>query len=154
MFDCQHGGVDVHTVSRDGSTTLAWGDGEYRFRLAYGQLSALEEACGDIGAPLIAEALSTRSFKVKYVRETIRLGLIGGGMSQSEALAAVRKFVEGTDNPADYFENALIGYAIIYAALSPPKDEAALKKAAGARKTTAARAPMDASTSAASTPLA
>lgn len=72
--------------------TLAFADGEYRFRLGLAQLAAIEDRCGPIGEvysrlmrgrylvdghPLgnAAEA----AFKLADVQEVIRHGLIGGG---------------------------------------------------------------------------
>lgn len=154
MLDTVDGCLDLHAVSLDGGLTAAFGDGEYRFRLAYGQLQALEEACGGIGAPVIAEALATKTFRVGYVRETIRLGLIGGGLSQSDALVKVRRFVESFEGGTDYWQNSLLAWSIIHASLRPPADGGALKKAAGTRKR-AARVPEAAgSTSPVSTPPA
>lgn len=153
MHHPDHRRVDLHAVSLDGSVTLAWGDSDYRFRLGYGELGQLEEACGGIGAPVIADALRARAFRVAYVRETIRLGLIGGGLSQSDALNRVRRFVEAHENDADYFDNAQVAYAIIQAALSPRTADT-LKKAIGTRRRAKPVPRTAASTSPSSTPPA
>lgn len=71
--------------------TLAFADGEYRFRLGLAQIHAIEEKCGPIGE-VFARLLkgrylvdgqplgSTREagFKLADVLETVRQGLIGG----------------------------------------------------------------------------
>lgn len=119
-------------MSRHGEITLAWGDGEHLFRLGYGELRQLQEAC-DAGPAFVAQRLIGNSWRVEDVRETLRLGLIGGGMTQGEALDKVRRFVEA----APYRENCIYAYAVINAALAGVTDEKIVGKAVGARKTKA-----------------
>lgn len=72
--------------------TLAFADGEYRFRLGLAQIAAIEDKCGPIGEafarlmkgrylvngqPLGSTAEA--GFKLADVLETVRQGLIGGG---------------------------------------------------------------------------
>lgn len=104
-------------MSRHGEVTLPWGDGDYKFRLAYGELRDLQEAC-DAGPPWIADRLRDGNYRVEYIRETMRLALIGGGMSQSDALTKVRLFCEPRLE-----ENRLIAWAIIRTALEGAADE-------------------------------
>ena len=80
-------------MSRDGSITLVWGDGEHRFRLAIGQLRELQEKC-DAGPAEIANRLADGRWRVNDVRETIRLGLIGGGTAPADAHRLTVRYVE------------------------------------------------------------
>ena len=136
-------------MSRDGSTTITVWDGEYKFRLAYKHLMELQEACGNTGAPVIAERLRTNSWFVQDIRETIRIALIGGGMTQSEALSKVKKYVE----PA-FQENMQLAWAIVRAGIEGPEDDKLLGKMAGVRKTKDRTSRMDKSPSPDSMPAA
>lgn len=61
-----------------------WAGKERHFQLTFGGVMDLEEATGaSIGEIFIG--VSTGTFKVAYVYHTIRLGLIGGGLSIVDA---------------------------------------------------------------------
>lgn len=125
-------------MSRHGEVTLAWGDGDYTFRLGYGELMALQKAC-DGGPDWLAYQIRSINHRVEYSREAIRLGLIGGGMKQNEALDKVRKFFE--NQMEDYDNNRLIAWAIIEAALRGVDGKTVGKlKGARKRKSTGSRA--------------
>ena len=75
--------------------TLEWADGEYTFALKAAQIEELEALCKE-GIGKIAARMFTRiDFTYKHVRETIRLGLIGGGLSAVEANRLVKAYVDG-----------------------------------------------------------
>lgn len=114
-------------MSRHGEVALPWGDGEYKFRLGYGELRDLQETC-DAGPKRIADRLLPYdparnphgdNFRVEDVRETIRLGLMGAGKTQAEALALITKFVDR--RPLN--ENRYIAWAILAAVLVGATDE-------------------------------
>lgn len=114
-------------MSRHGEITFPWGDQEYKFRLGYGELRQLQEAC-DAGPPRIADRLRPYdpinnphgdNWRIQDIRETIRLGLIGGGMSSHDALVKVTRFVDNIP----LIENRFVAYAIIQAAISGATDE-------------------------------
>jgi hypothetical protein len=64
--------------------SIVWPGGEHLFRLNLGEIRALQDSCGS--SPFeVAERLFTRKPKINDVIETLRLGLIGGGMKQDEA---------------------------------------------------------------------
>ena len=68
------------------------------------------------------------------LRETIRLGLIGGGMDPLDALVLVKRYVD--DRPL--MENVLPAWRILSAALMGPEDDAPGKEAAPAAATESA----------------
>jgi hypothetical protein len=105
-------------MSRDASVELDFGDGTYTFRLAWGQLVNLQEAC-DAGPYVILERLMVGSWKMADVRETIRYGLIGGGQTPAQALKMVREYVEARPP----VENLLAARAILSAGLMGAPEE-------------------------------
>lgn len=109
----------------DGSATIefAWGDRDCTFRLGMEQLRKLQEATG-AGPLALFNRLSSGDWKVDDVRETIRLGLIGGGMGGIEALKMVKEFVDNKP----LFPNINPARVIIMAALAGPSDDDTKKK--------------------------
>lgn len=114
---------------------LVWGDGRHLFSLRVGQIGELQEKCGDLnkidgtlrlsGPGEIAQRLTYGTWRLADVRETIRLGLIGGGKTPTEAYTLVGRYVD----QRPLLENVLIAQAIILRALNgPPEEEAAEKK--------------------------
>ncbi len=81
-------------MTRDASCTLTWGDGEYTFALPLGQIRELEEK-RQVGASDILARILNGGWRVDDVRETIRLGLIGGGQKPAEATTLVARYVDG-----------------------------------------------------------
>jgi hypothetical protein len=78
----------------NGKVTLNFGDGEYDFNIAkIGQVIELEEKCG-CGVAEIFERLRTNRWHLNDARETLRLGLIGGGMEPAKANVVVRRYVD------------------------------------------------------------
>ena len=74
------------------------------FDLRIGELGELERIC-NAGIGEIALRLSTHQFRHADIRETIRLGLRGGGLGDAEATALVMTIVDG--HPlADHLELA------------------------------------------------
>lgn len=67
---------------------------ERDFRLAIGELGALERICG-AGIGAIAMRLAGHQFYAADIWETIRLGLQGGGLPEIDASATVRILREG-----------------------------------------------------------
>lgn len=74
-------------MARDGSINLSWGDGEHRFRLPIGQLRELEEKRGAGLFELFAKMVQ-RTCRIDDIREILRLGLIGGGIGQTDGMNA------------------------------------------------------------------
>lgn len=88
-------------MSRDAKITLDWGDSTYTFRLGIGELEEHDEkiAAGrPLGYPSGPLAVLSRlwegTWTITDVRETVRLGLIGGGVGPAEALKLTRRYVD------------------------------------------------------------
>ena len=134
-------------MSRSAKTTLDWADGTYAFRLGLGELAELQEKCG-AGPWFIQSALSMlllppelgitppKEVSPAYVTETIRLGLIGGGMDAVQALKKVRAYVD----VGQLTENVPVAFGIIGVALQGiPEEEP--EKSEGESETSANRSP-------------
>lgn len=115
-------------MSRSADVTLAWADGEYKFRLAIGQLRELQEKCS-AGPQTILTRLATGAWMLDDVREAIRLGLIGGGLKPAEALTLVQRYVD--DRPLA--ENVATAQAVVLVAVFGAPDEPLPGKAAAAK---------------------
>ncbi len=116
----------------DGSGTLTfdWADGPHTFRLAIAQLRELQDKTG-VGPAALFDRLASRQWRVDDLRETIRLGLIGGGMDPLDALVLVKRYVD--DRPL--MESIEPTWRILAAALVGPVDDASGKGAAPAAAT-------------------
>ncbi len=119
-------------MSRDGSITLTWGDGEHRFRLAIGQLRELQEKC-NAGPAEIAGRLADGRWRINDVRETVRLGLIGGGMALGDAHKLTVRYVE--ERP--WLESVPAAQAVLMAALVGAPEEPVGKDQAAEAETEA-----------------
>jgi len=117
-------------MSRSGKFDATFGDGRHCFQLRLGELEELQEKC-DAGPPLILARLGAGQWRTGDVRETVRLGLIGGGMKPVEALALVERYL---DQRPDWMENALLARGVLAAALIGVEDEA-LEKPEGEGET-------------------
>lgn len=83
------------------------------FRLRIGEMGELERLC-DAGIGEIMLRLASHRFRVSDIRETIRLGLEGGGMAEPEATALVMRYVD--DEPLS--DHLQIAADILSAAVS------------------------------------
>lgn len=97
---------------------LEWADGTYPFCLPLAQLEELQTHC-DAGPMVIAGRLESSSWRVADIYQTLRLGLIGGGMKPIEALRLCRLYV--LDRP--WIENVFPALAVLQAALIGKPDE-------------------------------
>ena len=131
-------------MSYDGAIDLVFADDEHRFRLRIGELRELQEKC-KAGPPVILQRLASQSWMLEDVAETIRLGLVGGGMAPSEALKRVQTYVHA----GGWFENVLVAHRALSAAIVGPEDEDLGEKAG--EGAAANLSPSDASASPAST---
>ena len=68
---------------------IDWADDTHTFRLTVSGILELEAKC-DAPIGSIFQRMTEGSYKFHDIRETIRLGLIGGGMKDLDALKTVR----------------------------------------------------------------
>lgn len=107
-------------MSRDASIgPLPWADGDYTFRLGWGEIALLQEAT-DCGPLFLMERLAGKHWRIGDISNTIRLGLIGGGTKPEDALKLVRAYVESRPP----MENVMMAYAILAAGVQGAPDEA------------------------------
>lgn len=119
---------------RDAQLTRPFGDDEYPFRLAIKQLIELQEK-RDAGPFRIFRNMAAGDWYVEDLQEVIRLGLIGGGMSASQAVPLVKRYVD--DQPLT--ENVELAMAVLGLALFGPEEEEPGKPTAGEGKSTRSR---------------
>lgn len=105
-------------MSRDAKVELTWADGDYTFRLGWGELEALQEAC-DAGPWVILDRLFTRQCLIGDISNVIRQGLIGGGLEPVAATKLVRTYVEKRP-PA---ENLIFATVILQTAIQGVDEE-------------------------------
>ena len=116
----------------NGEITLpAWGDGEHKFNVAKIRcILELEEKCG-VGVSEIYSRITNGKWKFNDIRETLRLGLIGGGMNPDQALKLIQRYVD--DRP--WMENLLPAQAVLIAAMVGVTGDDVGKKAETERAT-------------------
>lgn len=112
-------------MARAPEIALAFGDGagdqeegQYLFRLNLKQVEELQEKC-DAGPPAIMQRLLSNTWRVADIRETLRLGLIGGGLEPAKALKLVQRYV---DDEA-FAPNALLAISVLQSRLFPFEDD-------------------------------
>lgn len=112
----------------NGKISLAWGDGDHDFNIAkIGQIFELQDKCG-CGLMEIFNRLREGRWRFEDIRETLRLGLIGGGKSPAEALVLTKRYVD--ERP--FAENTQAAMTILMAAIVGPPGEEQPEKKAGA----------------------
>lgn len=110
--------------------TLPWGDGDYVFRLAWAGLIELQEKT-DCGPGFLLDKMWQNDWRVQHISEIIRLGLIGGGQTPSDALRLVRNYVESRPP----MENLSLAQAILAISLQGAPEEGSGEDKAAVEKT-------------------
>lgn len=105
-------------MARDARIEIDWADDTYTFRLGWGELAKLQEAC-DVGPYVVLDRLFDGTWRVEYITNVVRLGLIGGGLDPVLALKKVREYIEARP-PA---ENVMFAQAILSAGILGAPDE-------------------------------
>lgn len=77
---------------------LEWGDGEYAFALKGAQIEELEQVCGKVGFGVIFQRVMLGTWFWADIYQTVRLGLIGGGMGAVEAKRLTDTYI-GREKP-------------------------------------------------------
>lgn len=75
--------------------TLEWADGEYTFALKAKQIEELEHIIDEGVGRICVRVFGRVDYSYKHLRETIRLGLIGGGTDAVTAKRLVETYVDG-----------------------------------------------------------
>ncbi len=101
--------------------TKIWEGGEHSFALRMRDLRALQEKC-DAGPEHIMNRIRTGEWEVDDVYETIRLGLIGGGMAVDEANTLCRKVFERCHILRDGLKLDALAI-LMFSLLGPPDDQ-------------------------------
>lgn len=109
---------ELELNNRSSTITLPWADGDYTFRLAWGQLIELQEKT-NAGPGFLLDQMWQNTWKVQYISEIIRLGLIGGGLAPTEALKMTRNYVESRPP----LENLSLAQAILALSLQGAPEE-------------------------------
>lgn len=105
-------------MSRSADIELEWGDGRYNFRLDIAHVEKLEEEL-KVGSIVVLNRLLTFSCFIPDIRETIRLGLIGGGMDPIKA----RKFVDEHFVAGKILEHVGVASIVLGTAINGASDE-------------------------------
>ena len=124
---------------------VTWPGGEHSFRLALAQLEGLQQKT-DCGPEWLAMKLRSGQWTATEVFETLRWGLIGGGMKDGDAKKAVTDAFDR--HPVGAFKVPAL--AVMMAALYGPQDDP-VGKPSLAGETTPNSEIADAGSSAAST---
>lgn len=99
-------------MSRNAKVEAPFGDGVKIFRLGIGQLEELQEAC-DAGPEELFYRILGGTWRVRDIREPIRIGLIGGGTPPMKALALVERYAgEGQLGELKELVTVILGAAI------------------------------------------
>ncbi|EJW12733.1 hypothetical protein A33M_1703 [Rhodovulum sp. PH10] len=114
-------------MEHDGAIDLVWGGDERRFRLAIDQCLALEERRG-CGLAEIRQRLATDRWHIDDIRETLRLGLIGGGVDGKLA----RELIDRHCGAGKLYDGVIVALAVITAAVVSPRAEPPVGKAGAA----------------------
>lgn len=104
-------------MSRNAQVTFGWADGDHIFRLGIKELEELQEKT-DCGPLFLLNRITRGEWRVADLRDTIRLGLIGGGLDPFKAIELVKRYVD--DRPLS--ESVRPAQAILAAAILGPAD--------------------------------
>ena len=72
---------------------INWPGGEHKFFLGIGELRAIEQRC-EAGCFVVMMRLLSSQCKIDDILAPIRIGLIGGGMSEKDAQQALERALD------------------------------------------------------------
>jgi hypothetical protein len=137
-------------MSRAGRITLAFGDGPHDFALTIEGLEELQEKT-DHGPEEVYRMLGDGTWKgPKFIREPLRIGLVGAGMSPLSAAVLVERYA----GPGELAQWKRTAQAVIIAALVGAPDEDETTSGEGEGETAAPLSPEEKSASETSTAAA
>lgn len=105
-------------MARDAKVNLPWPDKRRDYRLGVGEIRELQEKCNKGPLEILSDLLAGR-WRFDDVLQPIRLGMIGAGEGQSEAIILTERHVV----PGRLAECAMIAAAIVQAAITGVEDE-------------------------------
>ncbi|WP_084398274.1 gene transfer agent family protein [Henriciella aquimarina] len=139
----------MSTKYRSCEVTLEFADADYLFRLPLKRIAELEERCSAPIGTLWKRVCLTGDYKGNDLIETVRLGLIGGGMDAQEARKLIERYCDQWPL-AEWHSHALAilgacveGYEV--AETTPEADSPKKQKAAGTDTSTSPPATRSAS---------
>ena len=100
-------------MSRTARVTLAFGDGEYDFRLGIAERRDLQEKTG-VGLLTLHRRLVDGGWRNEDAREVMRCGLIGAGMAPPDARALVIRWCDERPLMESIIPAALVVQAALY----------------------------------------
>lgn len=102
--------------------TIAFGDGDYVFRLPLKMITELENKC-DCGIGELYLRMASHGYKAHEVVEIIRCALIGGGLDPDKARVLIETYIEGyaLDKMHNLASVIMVGCVEGYPAKSPKK---------------------------------
>lgn len=113
------------TISSE--VTLPWADDEYTFKLRLTGIEELQEKC-NAGLGLIANRVMSGEFFIQDIYHTIRIGLIGGGLTPVNAKKLVDRYVDGQpitplDNDNNNYQTAKMILSAAYFGVRDEEEE-------------------------------
>ncbi len=97
-----------------------WEGGEHPFRLGIGELRALQSATG-VGPLFLLGRITGSQWFVDDIVDTVRLGLVGGGMTPEAAKKLTDKVF--TDNTPALYRNMLLATRVLRDAVMGEPDD-------------------------------
>lgn len=107
---------------------MAFGDGDHLFRLPLKQIAELQEKC-KAGIGTIYRRIVTGEYYAEDLHETLRLGLIGGGMDATQARVLIERYVDPMPK-ASLWVHAVAVLGACMDGYAPPGDEPGKETAA------------------------
>lgn len=80
-------------MAMDGSVEFEWGDGPHKFRLGLDEARELQIKTG-VGLYRLMKRIAEGDWMIDDLRETIRIGMIGGGADPMAAMNLVRTYFD------------------------------------------------------------
>ena len=96
------------------SGRITWLGGSHAFGFQIGELRALQDETNS-GPGEVLSRLNAGSWRVDDITSTLRLGLVGGGLSDADASAVITRVTAGSD--ANWFTLALTASSVLSSGL-------------------------------------
>lgn len=80
-------------MAMDGSVEFEWGDGLHKFRLGLDEARELQTKTG-VGPYRLMRRIAEGDWLIDDLRETIRIGMVGGGADPAAAMNLIRTYFD------------------------------------------------------------